>query len=131
MNPNNNAIPANNPADNSKGSTDQVLYRSDDGQFEVVMKVNSAWRKPAHKYPVICLRLKPRQATRIQQLRDGSGGLDVLLTHREVAAHLTALNQADPKGDYRFNEVPEKSSERKAYWDKINRDAQNNRQGTK
>ncbi len=80
----------------------EVVYRSNDGQFEVVIKTYGVWRKPAHNYPVVCLRLRPKCATRIQKLRDGTEGLDVLLTHREVAEFLTRLNQADPKSAYTF-----------------------------
>ncbi len=99
---------------------DQVTYKSSDGQFEVVIKTAEAWRDPKHGYPIVCLRLRPKPGTRIQDLRDGTVGLDVLLTHKEVAAHLSALNQADPKGGYKFNEVPEKDAARKARWRGIN-----------
>ncbi len=113
MNKNNNSVLANSQSDEP---ADQVAYRSRDGQFEVVVKTATAWREPKHNYPIVCLRLRPQSGTRIQWLRDGTEGLDVLLTHREVAAHLTALNEADPKGGYTFNEVPEKSDERKGSW---------------
>ncbi len=113
--------------DDPNNGSDQVVYRSKDGQFEVVIKTCGAWRKPAHNYPVVCLRLRPKCATRIQKLRDGTEGLDVLLTHLEVAEHLTALNYADPKGVYTFKEIPEKTAERKARWAAINQARWNKR----
>lgn len=68
---------------------------------------------PQHGYPVGCLKLQPREGTRIQQLPDGSGGLDVLLPHVEVAAFLKSLNRADKKTNYRWEPVAPKPAARK------------------
>jgi hypothetical protein len=106
---------------NNTNPKDQVNFQSDDGLVEVVTKVDQARRDPAHKYPIVCLRLRPEPGTRVQAIGDGSDGLDVLLRHSEIAAHLTAVNEADPKANYQFEPIPEKAATRKAYWDRINR----------
>jgi hypothetical protein len=67
------------------------------------------------------MQFRPQQGARIQKLDDGSGGIDVLLTHQEVAQHIQALNEADPKSGYRVPHVPVKPLERKTKWDEINR----------
>jgi hypothetical protein len=81
---------------------------------QVVTKIGSARRFPQHGYPVVCLKLQPREGTRIQQLPYGSGGLDVLLTHVEVAQFPKSLNRADKKANYRWEPVAEKPAARKA-----------------
>jgi hypothetical protein len=58
----------------------------------------------------------------VQKLDDGSGGLDVLMSHAELVALLKALNRADAKSAYSWREIPEKPAWRKAHWDKINQD---------
>jgi hypothetical protein len=104
-----------------KPATDRVNYVSPDGQVEVVTKVESAKRYPQHGYPVVCLKLRPREGTRIQQLDDCSGGVEVLFRHAEIAEHLRALNAADPKTKYEVPPTLGKPAERKARWDAINR----------
>ncbi len=109
-------------------SGDVVNYRSEDGAVEIVTKVTTARRHPQHSYPVVCLLLRPRPGSRVQTLTDGSGGLDVLLNHPEVAAHVHALVKADPKcAGYRVPNIPAKSAARKKYWDKINQERQESR----
>ena len=108
---------------------ERVIYRSADGQVEIVAKSQGARRFPRHDYQVICLHLRPRKGTRIQQLEE-SDGLDVLLTHREIAAQLAALNEVDPKAEYRWRDIPEKSASRKARWDAINAERWAMRRGT-
>ena len=48
------------------------------------------------------------------------------LAHKTEAG-LVALNVADAKSRYTWLEIPEKPAERKAYWDKINRERQEGR----
>jgi hypothetical protein len=108
------------PNQHRRISGDCVNYQSEDGLVEIHTKVEGAWRFPKHAYPVVCLRLRPSPGTRIQTIPDGSGGLDVLLRHQEVAEHILALNAADPKGGYQMKPVPEKPRERKQHWDRIN-----------
>lgn len=108
-------------------SEDNVNYRSADGLVTIVTKVASAKRWPQHDYPVVCLQLRPKKGTRVQELGDGSQGIDVLLNHEEVARHIRALNQADPKSGYRVPHIAMKSPDRKAKWDEINQKRRNNR----
>jgi hypothetical protein len=105
---------------------DHVNYRSPDGAVEVLTKVTTAHRFPPHGYPIVCIRLHPQAGTRIQKLEDAEG-LEVLLSHKEVVQHLKALNAADGKSRYTWVEVPEKPAERKAYWEKVNRERQRKR----
>ena len=86
-------------------------YRSEDGLVEVITKTATAKRFPAHDYPVVCLRFTPQAGTRVQKHGDG---VEVVMTHREVARHLAALNRADAKGNYRWNNVAPKCPHRKA-----------------
>jgi hypothetical protein len=104
---------------------DQVNYTSEDGLVQVVTKVDGAWRNPPHSYPIVCLRLRPEPGKRIQFIKDGSGGLDVLLRHPEIAGFLTALNKADPKSCYVIPHIPAKPARRKEYWDRINQERWN------
>ena len=94
-------------------------YRSEDGLVEVITKTATAKRFPAHDYPVVCLRFKPQAGTRVQKHGDG---VEVVMTHQEVARHLAALNRADSKGNYRWNNVAPKCPHRKAHWDQVNRE---------
>ena len=94
-------------------------YRSTDGLVEVLTKTATAKRFPAHDYPVVCLRFKPQAGTRVQKMGDG---VEVVMTHQEVARHLAALNRADAKGNYRWNNVAPKCPHRKAHWDQLNRE---------
>jgi len=112
---------------NDTPTKDQVNFTSDDGLVQVVTKVDGAWRNPPHDYPIVCLRLRPKTGQRVQFIKDGSGGLDVLLRHPEIAGFLTALNVADPKSCYRIPNIPAKPSNRKAYWDKISQERWINR----
>jgi hypothetical protein len=107
---------------------DRVNYKSEDGLVEVLTKVESAKRYPRHGYPVVCLRLRPKKGTRIQLLDDGSGGVEVLFRHIEIAEHLQAINTADPKSNYQGPTVPGKPDERKAKWDAINQQRWEDRQ---
>jgi len=107
--------------DKPKPAVEGMNYQSEDGLVEVITKVESANRYPRHNYPVVCLRLRPRPGTRIQALTDGSGGLEVLLRHTELAAHVEAVNRADPKCGYQVPVIPEKPAGRKERWDAINR----------
>lgn len=111
---------ANNPGNNKQPLTDRVNYRSTDGLVEVRTKVSTAKRYPKHDYPVVCLQLRPKPGCRVQPLGDGSAGVDVLFSHRELIEMLTALNQADPKSKYTWQDIPMKPAERKAYWDALN-----------
>ena len=105
--------PTNNPANHL------VKFRSSDRLVDVVVKgVGEAKRYPDHTYQVVCLRLFPQAGTRIQQIE--GGGLDVLFTHVEVAALLSALNSVDGKAQYQWTQVPEKPAARKAFWARIN-----------
>ena len=100
---------------------DVVNYRSADGAVEIVTKASTARRHPQHGYKIVCIRLRPKKGTRIQKLQ-GSEELEILLTHKEVVQHLSALNAADPKSKYTWLDIPEKPAERKAYWDRVNRE---------
>ena len=100
---------------------DVVNYRSADGAVEIVTKASTARRHPQHGYRIVCIRLRPKKGTRIQKLQ-GSEELEILLTHKEVVQHLLALNAADPKSKYTWLDIPEKPAERKAYWDRVNRE---------
>lgn len=104
-----------------KTISDRINYRSPDGAVTILTKVSTAKRWPRHNYPVVCMQLRPSIGTRVQQLEDGSGGLDVLFSHVEVAEHIKALNDADPKVAYRVPHIPEKPRHRKEKWDGINR----------
>ena len=97
---------------------EQINYRSGDGLVEIVTTPGRKF--PQHDYRIVVLRLRPQAGTRILQLEDGSGGVEVLLSHLEVAAHLRSLNQADPKGNYTWRDIPEKPKARKEHWKKIN-----------
>lgn len=92
-------------------------YISADGLVEIITKTR-AKRYPQHNYPVVCLRLRISTGSRIQALDDGSG-VEVLLSHKEMAAHLAALNAADGKAAYTWKDIPEKSLEQKAHWWRI------------
>ncbi len=105
---------------------DCVNYRSLDGAVEIITKVTSANRYPKHSYPIVCMRFRPKDGTRIQKI-PGSDAIEILLSHVEVIQHLKALNVADAKSRYTWLEIPEKPAERKAYWDKINRERQEGR----
>ena len=102
-------------------------YRSEDGLVEVITKTATAKRFPAHDYPVVCLRFKPQAGTRVQKMGDG---VEVVMTHQEVARHLAALNRADAKGNYRWNNVAPKYPHRKAHWDQVNRERNQQKTGT-
>jgi hypothetical protein len=105
--------PTNNPANHL------VKFRSSDRLVEVVVKgAGGAKRYPDHTYQVVCLRLFPQAGTRIQEIE--GGGLDVLFTHVEVAALLSALNSVDGKAQYKWTQVPEKPVARKAFWAQVN-----------
>lgn len=107
------------PANNNNTSNDGVKFRSPDGLVEVVEKgAGKAKRYPDHAYKVVCLRLYPQVGTRVQKIEDD--GLDVLLTHVEVAALLTALNAVNGKAQYKWTEIPEKPASRKAFWATVN-----------
>ncbi len=111
---------------NSEAPGDRVNYRSPDGLVTIVTKVASAKRWPQHDYPIVCLQLRPQQGSRVQEIEGGSGALDVLLNHEEVARHIRALSEADPKAGYRVPHIPLKSADRKARWDAINRKRRQN-----
>jgi hypothetical protein len=115
----------NNPGNKNRPLTDHVNYRSADGLVEVVTKIGGANRFPKHSYPVVCMHLRPKRGYRVQPLNDGWGGLDLVLRHSEVVALLKALNLADTASGYSWKEIPEKSAERKAYWDAINKRRRN------
>lgn len=100
---------------------DVVNYRSVDGAVTILTKASTARRHPQHGYKIVCIRLRPKKGTRIQKLQ-GSEELEILLTHKEVVQHLSALNAADPKSKYTWLDIPEKPAERKAYWDRVNRE---------
>ena len=100
---------------------DCVNYRSADGAVEIVTKVTTARRYPPHNYPIVCIKLRPKSGTRIQKLGDADG-VEICLSHIETIQHLMALNAADMKSKYTWQEVPEKPADRKAYWDKVNRE---------
>ncbi|HWQ90815.1 MAG TPA: hypothetical protein VN673_04030 [Clostridia bacterium] len=104
-----------------ESSGDHINYISKDGLVTIRTKVASAKRWPQHDYPVVCLELRPSPGTRVQELPDGSVGVDVLLTHEEVARHIQALCDADPKAGYKVPYVAAKPLDRKAKWDEINR----------
>ena len=101
-------------------------FRSADGLVEVITKTSTARRFPAHDYPVVCLRFKPQAGTRVQKHGDG---VEVMMTHVEVARHLAALNRADGKAFYRWKNIPLKSAARKAHWDKVNQEHYANKKG--
>ncbi len=106
---------------NSNASApDQCNYASDDGQFQVWTKT-TVHRWPKHDYRCVIMHCRPKFATRIQSLKDGSGGVEIMLTHAEVAAHLRALESASPNKKYVIPDIPEKSLERKKHWERINR----------
>jgi hypothetical protein len=113
-----------NAPSNRRDDEEQINYRSPDGLFEIVTKTHSARRYPPHKYPVVCLRLRPQRGSRIQRL-DDEDGLDVLLSHKEISEHLKFLNAVDPKAAYQWEEIPEKSAERKAQWARFNAQRRN------
>lgn len=94
---------------------DCVNYRSNDGAVEIVTKVTTAKRYPKHSYPIVCIRLNPREWTRIQKI-PGSDVVEICLSHIETVQHLKALNSADAKCKYTWREIPEKSAERKEFW---------------
>jgi hypothetical protein len=108
-------------------SGDCVNYRSQDGLVEVVTKVTTANRYPKHDYPIVCLRFRPQNGTRIQRI-PGTDAVEILLSHHEVVAHLKALNRADTKSHYTWLEIPEKPAERKAFWHRKNQERWNQRQ---
>jgi hypothetical protein len=112
---------------NEEDSGDRLNYKSKDGLITIKTKVASAKRWPQHDYPIVCIQLRPQPGTRVQRLDDGSEGIDVLMTHEEVAHHIRALNEADPKAGYRVPHVPTKPWDRKALWDEINRKRRGNR----
>lgn len=101
-------------------AADRLNYRSADALVEIRTKVSSAKRFPQHNYPVVCLHLRPQRGCRVQPLADGSGGCDVLFNHAELIELLAALNAADAKCKYTWQEIPKKPVERKAYWDQVN-----------
>jgi hypothetical protein len=107
---------------------DQRNYVSDDGLVEVWTKT-SVHRWPKHGYPCVVMNCRPKFATRIQPLKDGSGGVEIMLTHAEVAAHLRALQAASPGKKYVIPEIPEKPLARKKHWEQINRRRWSNRGG--
>ena len=97
---------------------EKTNYASEDGLVEII---TTRGRKfPQHSYEVVVLRLRPKPGTRILQLADGSGGVEILLTHVEVAEHLRALNAADGKAQYRWQDIPEKPRARRDFWQRIN-----------
>ena len=100
---------------------DCVNYRSNDGAVEIVTKVTTANRYPKHNYPIVCMRFRPKDGTRVQRI-PGSDDVEILLSHVEVIQHLKALNLADAKSNYTWLEIPEKPAERKAFWDKVNQE---------
>lgn len=89
--------------------------------MEIITKVTTARRYPQHNYPIVCIRLRPKNGTRIQKMGDADG-LEILFSHLEVIQHLMALNAADDKSKYTWVPIPEKPAERKAYWDKVNQE---------
>jgi neutral trehalase len=100
-------------------SQDQVNFTSADGLVQIVTKIDNARRFPRHNYPVVCIRFRQAPGSRIKALRDDDCW-EVLLTHKEVPAHLHALNAADGKAAYSWTEIAEKSAARKAWWEKVN-----------
>ena len=98
--------------------TETLNYVSKDGLVAVVTKRRPR-RFPQHDYPVVCMRFRARKGSRIQVLEDNAG-VEVLLTHAEVSAHLEALNVADVDAAYTWKVIPEKSPERKAHWQRLN-----------
>jgi hypothetical protein len=119
MNQNTTTINGHSPKTSSrqKVTTERINYRSEDGLVEIVTTLGQKF--PQHKYQIVCLRLRPEEGTRVKRL-DGSGGLDICFTHREVAEFLGALNTVDGKANYRWNSVPEKPLARKLYWRRVN-----------
>ena len=107
--------------DSRRPVRDCVNYRSADGAVEIITKVTTARRYPQHGYPIVCIRLRPKNGTRIQKL-DDTDGVEILFSHLEVIQHLMALNAADDKSKYTWVPIPEKPAERKAYWDKVNQE---------
>ena len=97
---------------------EKTNYTSEDGLVEII---TTRGRKfPRHSYEVVVLRLRPKPGTRVVELTDGSGGIEVLLTHREVAEHLRGLNAADDNARYRWRQIPEKPRARREFWRRIN-----------
>lgn len=111
----------NSNSNDSSATPEELHYRSDDGLVEVIVKRQTARRFPQHDYPVVCLRLRGKRATRILPESDG---VEALLTHREICAFLRALNSADGKAQYSWRDIAEKSACRKEFWRRVNANRQ-------
>jgi len=97
---------------------ERVNFVSEDGLVEIATTPGKKY--PQHEYKVVVLRLRPQPGTRVLRLDDGSCGVEILMTHVEVAEHLRALNAADGKAQYRWREIPEKPRYRREFWRRIN-----------
>ena len=88
-------------------------YISQDGQVEVITKTATA--RPMTSPSCAAIQ------TAGGHLRPKHGdGVEVVMTHLEVTWHLAALNRADAKGKYRWNNVAAKCATAQGALDKLN-----------
>lgn len=97
-----------------------LTFRSDDGLVQVRVKTSGMRRWPAHNYPCVLLEVRPRSATRVTPLKDGSGGVEVMLRHSEVRGLIEAMNTAAGLELYSAREVKDKPPQRRQRWAAIN-----------
>lgn len=108
------------PASAEPALDDVETFRSTDGLVRVRVKSRGLRRWPRHDYPCVVMELRPRPATRVAALTDGSAGVEVMFTHQEIRALLEAINIAAGRRIYESREVKGKPAERVRRWAAIN-----------
>ncbi len=102
---------------------DKICWEAKDGQVCIVIK---SWprRWPQSSYPVMVVRLRAKQNTRIQGLEDGPG-VEALLTFQELEQVVEVTNRIGiDTGKGKIFEIlqriPPKDPARKEKWKRIN-----------
>lgn len=107
--------------------TSRNLYESVDGQV-VVRILDDPQRFPCHEYKTAVIRCLPKAYTRIRNLEIGV--VELMLCKEELLVLRQAVEQCDPDFKVEFKRpMVNKPMERKAFWDRYNKECYNNYRG--
>ena len=93
-------------------------FSSPDGLVKITTKVSHLQRWPAHDYPCVVTELRPKIGTRGRALQPN--GVEVMFTHEEVRALLTALNRSAGTDIYVATQIKGKPPDRVEFWRRRN-----------
>ena len=93
-------------------------FSSPDGLVKITTKVSHLQCWPAHDYPCVVTELRPKPGTRVRALPPN--GVEVMFTHEEVRALLTAINRSAGTDIYVATQIKGKPSDRVEFWRRRN-----------